>query len=309
MSVKKFLNQRAVNISVGGQYTLGNWFDPQGKPRTFACRTSRVSPFRMIVSVPVLGKVGDRISAYFGDFGKLEGHISDTASGSFLLELEMSAPSREKFATKLTWLEKKQKDPSVRDGRKQKRIVPETAHQHVTEIIHHAVRQSWIVSRCEFRRPLGFPEFQQRIDVLIKGLGSRICDSVVAVLDLPQGSPCVSAGAGAHRMEEGIPIGGKVHIDINVVIDAVAVIGALDLLGDEMGRRKFIQKESKPVWRREDVLKVEFAPVQPLGVAGKGTHGLMLIPGIANEPRVAGKIAAAGSQFVVKYPISASLGV
>jgi hypothetical protein len=132
VSVKKFLNQRAVNISVGGQYTLGNWFDPQGKPRTFACRTSRVSPFRMIVAVPVLGKVGDRISTYFGDFGKLEGHISDTASGSFLLELEMNAASREKFATKLTWLEKKQKDPSVRDGRKQKRIIPESPHSTLT---------------------------------------------------------------------------------------------------------------------------------------------------------------------------------
>ena len=73
MSVKKFLNQRAVNISVGGQYTLGNWFDPQGRPRTFACRTSRVSPFRMMVAVPVVGKVGARLTPYFGDFGHLDG--------------------------------------------------------------------------------------------------------------------------------------------------------------------------------------------------------------------------------------------
>jgi hypothetical protein len=58
MSVKEFLQQRAVNISVGGHYTLANWFDSQGKPRTFACRTSRVSPFRMLVAVPVVGKVG-----------------------------------------------------------------------------------------------------------------------------------------------------------------------------------------------------------------------------------------------------------
>jgi hypothetical protein len=42
MSVKDFLKQRAVNISVGGHYTLANWFDAQGKPRTFACPTSRV---------------------------------------------------------------------------------------------------------------------------------------------------------------------------------------------------------------------------------------------------------------------------
>ena len=91
VSVKEFLNQPAVNIAVGGQYTLAKWFDVQGKPRTFACRTSRISPFRMMVTVPVVGKVGDPITSYFGDFGKLEGIISDTVSGSFLLELAMTS--------------------------------------------------------------------------------------------------------------------------------------------------------------------------------------------------------------------------
>ena len=124
MSVKEFLNQRAVNIAVGGQYTLAKWFDVQGKPRTFACRTSRISPFRMMVAVPVVGKVGDPITSYFGDFGKLDGVISDTASGSFLLELEMTRAMRGKFASKLTWLEKKQKNPGIPDGRKQARIYP-----------------------------------------------------------------------------------------------------------------------------------------------------------------------------------------
>jgi hypothetical protein len=113
VSVEKFLKQRAVNIAVGGSYTLANWYDSQGKPRTFACRTTRVSPFRMIVDVPVVGKVGDPITSYFSDFGKLEGFISDTMSGAFLLEFEMTRPKREKLANKLTWLEKKQKDPSI----------------------------------------------------------------------------------------------------------------------------------------------------------------------------------------------------
>ena len=75
MSVEKFFKQRAVNVVVGGQYTLTNWYDVQGKPRSFACRTRRVSPFRMMVDVPVVGRLGDSISSYFGDFGKLEGRI------------------------------------------------------------------------------------------------------------------------------------------------------------------------------------------------------------------------------------------
>jgi hypothetical protein len=117
VSVDQFLKQSAVNIALGGRYMLPNWFDPQGKPRSFACRTSRISPFRMMVQVPVVGKVGDRLTTYFGDFGKLDGLISDTVPGGFLFELAISHAEREKLASKLTWLEKKQRDPAVRDQR------------------------------------------------------------------------------------------------------------------------------------------------------------------------------------------------
>ena len=96
MSVRAFLKQRAVNIAVGGNYSLANWYDQNGKPRNFACRTSRVSPFRMIVDVPVVGRVGDAISSYFSDFGKLDGHISDTVPGGFLLELAVTRAMRER---------------------------------------------------------------------------------------------------------------------------------------------------------------------------------------------------------------------
>ena len=132
MSVKEFLNQPAVNIAVPGHYTLAKRFDAHGKPRTFACRTSRISPFRMMVMVPVVGRVGDPITSFFGDFGKLEGVISDTVNGGFLFDLTMTSSKREKFASKLTWLEQKQKDPSIRDGRKQPRVVPASPHSFLT---------------------------------------------------------------------------------------------------------------------------------------------------------------------------------
>ena len=132
MSVKEFLNQPAVSLAVSGQYTLAKRFDAQGKPRTFACRTSRISPFKMLVSVPVVGKVGDPVKSYFGDFGKLEGHICDTVSSGFLLELAMTSAMRERFASKLTWLDQKQKDASIKDGRKQARIVPASSHSILT---------------------------------------------------------------------------------------------------------------------------------------------------------------------------------
>ncbi len=49
--------------------------------------------FRMMVEVPVVGKVGDRLTSYFPDFGKFDGCISDTKPRGFLLELEIEVPS------------------------------------------------------------------------------------------------------------------------------------------------------------------------------------------------------------------------
>jgi len=153
-----------VKIAVGGNYTLANWYDRQGKPRTFACRTSRVSPFRMLVDVPVLGKVGDPITSYFSDFGKLDGFISDTTTGAFLLELEMTRSMREKLADKLTWLEKKLKNPGIPDVRKDARIIPASPHStlilgdgttHGCFVIDMSV--SGVAVSAQVQPPIGMP--------------------------------------------------------------------------------------------------------------------------------------------------------
>jgi len=130
VQTERFLKQRAVKIAVDGHYTLGNWYDPEGKLRTFSCRTTRVSPYRMMVDVPVVGKVGDSLTSYFRDFGKLDGRISDTRPGCFLLELDVTHAVRQKLSDKLTWLEEKQKDPEIIDLRKVARVIP--AHSHST---------------------------------------------------------------------------------------------------------------------------------------------------------------------------------
>jgi hypothetical protein len=130
--VQDFLNQRAVKVVVGGSYSLPNWYDPQGNLRSFACRTTRVSPFRMIVDVPVVGKVGDRLTTYFRDFGKFEGSISDTMERGFLLELEMTRERRQKLSEALTWIAKKQQDPEVADLRGDARFVPPNPHSTIT---------------------------------------------------------------------------------------------------------------------------------------------------------------------------------
>lgn len=121
-----------MDVAVSGSYSLPRWYDCEGKLRSFACRTKRVSPFRMIVDVPVVGKVGERLTSYFQDFGEFQGTISATLKAGFLMELEMTRARRAWMSEKLTWLEKKQKDASVRELRRDARFVPQISHTVLT---------------------------------------------------------------------------------------------------------------------------------------------------------------------------------
>lgn len=132
MSIEGFLKQRAVNVVVGGNYVLPNWYDHHGKLRTFACRTSRVSPFRMMVDAPVVGKVGDAVTSYFADFGKLSGVIADAVVGTFLFEMDLTRANRAKMSDQLNWIETRQKDPEIKDARQHARIIPISPHSAIT---------------------------------------------------------------------------------------------------------------------------------------------------------------------------------
>ena len=165
MSIERFLKQRAVDIVMDGTYVLPNWYDPQGKLRTFACRATRVSPFRMIVDISVVGKVGDSLTSYFRDIGNFEGTISDTARSGVLLELDMTQAMRAKLADKLTWLEKKTKDPaSISDARKTPRFVPQASQTTLT-LADGAIHGCFVIDAslsgvavaAEIQPPVGTP--------------------------------------------------------------------------------------------------------------------------------------------------------
>jgi hypothetical protein len=86
----------------------------------------------MIVDVPVVGRIGDRITSHFGEFGEFEGSISDSKNGSILLELEMTPERRQWMADKLAWLEMTRQDPLIQDARKDARFVPQVSHTTLT---------------------------------------------------------------------------------------------------------------------------------------------------------------------------------
>jgi hypothetical protein len=125
-----FLEQNGFDLRLGGRYSLANRRDVAGNRREFACRTSRVSPNQMMVSVPVVGTIGERVISYFGEFGKLDGLITGIEKGGFLVDLFVTRARREQFASKLAWLDRQQKDAVV-DVRAQERIVPENPHSTI----------------------------------------------------------------------------------------------------------------------------------------------------------------------------------
>jgi hypothetical protein len=76
----------------------------------------------------------------------------------------MTKPLREKFASKLTWLEQKQKNPAIRDVRKDARIIPESPHStlalmdgsiHACFIIDMSI--SGTAVSAQVQPPIGMP--------------------------------------------------------------------------------------------------------------------------------------------------------
>jgi PilZ domain len=124
------IEQGAFDLRLGGRYSLANRRDPQGNRREFACRTSKVSPFQMRVDVPVNGTVGERVISYFGEFGKIDGWIRESVKGGFLFELAVTRAAREQLASKMSWLDKQQREAVV-DARSQERIIPANPHSEL----------------------------------------------------------------------------------------------------------------------------------------------------------------------------------
>lgn len=130
MSFNEFMQRHAVELRTGGRYSLSNRRDMHGNRREFACRTTRISPFQMLVAAPVVGPRGERVISFFGELGKLDGWIADVVEGGFLVDIAATRKAREGLACKLSWLEKKQRDAVV-DLRRQQRLVPENPHTNL----------------------------------------------------------------------------------------------------------------------------------------------------------------------------------
>jgi hypothetical protein len=78
----------------------------------------------MMLATPVNGPIGERVIAYFEEFGKIQGSIIRVLDGGFVIRIAATNAERSKLLRKLLWLEQN-KNYDVPDVRTYKRIVPE----------------------------------------------------------------------------------------------------------------------------------------------------------------------------------------
>lgn len=107
---------------VMGSYVLLSRVD-DGGPRAFACRARSISPSGAVVSAPVTGVVGDRLTVNFQDVGLLRGTINRVLPGGFAIAFDCEPAERVTLGARIGWL-KRRALKAVSDRRLHKRVLP-----------------------------------------------------------------------------------------------------------------------------------------------------------------------------------------
>ena len=101
--------------------------------------------------------------SYFGEFGKLDGWISESVKGGFLFELAVTRAIREQLASKMSWLDKQHakrwSTPARRSASFRRTLTPSlfsrTARTETCLIIDMSA--SGVAVSAETQPPIGMP--------------------------------------------------------------------------------------------------------------------------------------------------------
>jgi hypothetical protein len=94
-----------VDVCISGKFALANKRDAKGDRRKFACRATNISQSAIVLLTPIAGAIGERVIAYFQEFGELNGAISRIFVGGFVMRVVVNDKDRATFREKLLWLQ------------------------------------------------------------------------------------------------------------------------------------------------------------------------------------------------------------
>ena len=112
-----------VAVDMNGRYMLSTKRDSEGNRREYACRLVDMSPQALQLTVPVTGPVGERVIAYFDEFGTINGWILRVTQQGLVMGIMADEAQRKKLAAKLAWFKERQ-TREVPDLREHRRVVP-----------------------------------------------------------------------------------------------------------------------------------------------------------------------------------------
>lgn len=92
--------------SINGSYTLSSR-RPGGVVQVFACRTQGISPSAVSVTAPVLGDIGEPITARLDGLGIVRGEIERHLDHGFVFTIAASPDQRKKLAAKIEALRRR----------------------------------------------------------------------------------------------------------------------------------------------------------------------------------------------------------
>jgi hypothetical protein len=109
--------------SVAGRYVLGARAHRPGV-NILACRLRAISPNEFAATAPAVGPVGEAVSASFGPFGALRGHISRHLADGFVVELDRMGEGQNALAKRIEAFRNRPWRHGMADRRAAKRYMP-----------------------------------------------------------------------------------------------------------------------------------------------------------------------------------------
>lgn len=118
--------------AIGGCYTLSSRAaDDKNARKVFACRTQSISTEGAVLSAPVSGGVGEKLTVKLDEFNIFRGTIARLFPGGFAIDFAVSNEERGEIAAKIGWI-KRHRFRSAPDKRAEKRVIPPHPRSVVT---------------------------------------------------------------------------------------------------------------------------------------------------------------------------------
>ncbi|WP_374622824.1 PilZ domain-containing protein [Devosia sp.] len=106
-----------------GKYLLASRRDRAACVQVFACRLQSISPRQLVASAPVVGDLGEGMSASFEPFGLLRGRVERMIDGGFAVAIEAEPDDRALLAKRIAWY-KRRTFNGLTDKRAHRRLMP-----------------------------------------------------------------------------------------------------------------------------------------------------------------------------------------